>query len=137
MSEAFVVDCSMTMAWCFSDEASPESSAVLDRLAAETAVVPLHWLLEVANVLALAERKKRIDPRRSTDFLHQLGRLDIEIDDAMPGRVFSHVLPICRDQGLTSYDAAYLELCLRRRLPLATLDSELMKAADRIGVKRI
>lgn len=134
MAAAFIIDCSMTMAWCFADEATPATSKVLDRLATEAAAVPSHWFLEVTNVLAMAERRKRISAADSTHFLSLLTSLDIEMDGEAPGRAFDHLLPLCRAQGLTSYQAAYLDLALRRRLPLASLDADLRSAAKKAGV---
>jgi predicted nucleic acid-binding protein len=60
MSAAFVVDCSIAMAWLFNDEATPETAALLRRLVTETALVPAWWFIEITNVLAMAERKGRI-----------------------------------------------------------------------------
>lgn len=71
---------------------------------------------------------------RSSEFLSLLQTPDIEVDDETAGRAFAHLLPLCRSHGLTSYDAAYLELALRRRLPLASLDQDLGAAAATLGV---
>ncbi len=134
-AEAIIIDCSITMSWCFEDESPPASMQVLDRLADGAALVPPHWFLEVANVLAMAEKRNRITAAAATEFLNLLQTLDIEVDDQGPSRTFAHVLPLCRAHGLTSYDAAYLELALRRALPLATLDEQLQKAAAAMGVR--
>jgi len=134
MSASFLLDCSMTMSWCFADEASAVSMELQGRLVAETALVPAHWFLEVANVLAMAEKRDRITAADSTEFLRLLGMLDIEVDDEASGRAFDHLLPLCRSHRLTSYDAAYLDLALRRRLPLATLDDELRATAENLGI---
>ena len=135
MSAAFVLDCSVTMAWCFGDEATAAAFAVLDRLGSETAVVPPHWFLEVANVLTMAEKRKRMTAPATTEFLKLLSALDIEIDNVTADRTFPHVLPLCRKYSLTSYDAAYLELAIRRQLPLASLDTELRLGAKQAGIK--
>ncbi len=134
MSASFVLDCSITMTWCFPDEATPASSRVQDRLAEETALVPAHWFLEVANVLVMAEKRRRIAPAVSEKFLDLLGTMDIEVDHEAPVRAFEALLPMCRRYGLTSYDAAYLDLAARRRVPLSTLDSNLRSAARRAGI---
>ncbi|MBI3184037.1 MAG: type II toxin-antitoxin system VapC family toxin [Myxococcales bacterium] len=131
---AFIIDCSITMSWCFADEATPAASKVQDRLESEAALVPTHWCLEVVNVLAMAEKRKRITPAKSAAFLGLLKAVDIEIDGETAGRAFGHLLTLCRSHGLTSYDAAYLELALRRGLPLATLDDELRSAARKLGI---
>ncbi|MDD4890217.1 MAG: type II toxin-antitoxin system VapC family toxin [Phycisphaerae bacterium] len=135
MIPAFIIDCSVTMAWCFHDEATPLAAAVQDRLIAEAALVPAHWPLEVANVLALAERRKRIAQPRSAEFLAHLAALDIQIDAETAGQALNQTLALCRSQNLTSYDAAYLELAIRRSLPLATLDEDLRAAARKLGVR--
>ena len=135
MSAAFIIDCSITMAWCFPDEATPDSSKLLDRLESETALVPAHWFLEVTNVLAMAEKRKRITAAKSTGFLTLLEAMDVEVDDEAAGRAFAHLLPLCRSHGLTSYDAVYLELALRRRLPLASLDDDLRAGAKALGIE--
>jgi predicted nucleic acid-binding protein len=135
MSAAFVVDCSVAMAWLFLDEATPKTAELLNRLVSETALVPALWFIEVTNVIALAERKGRITPAQSAAFTADLGELDIERDDQAPARAFVHLLPLCRTHQLTSYDAIYLDLAIRRDLPLATLDGDLRKAAKKLGVR--
>lgn len=131
---AFVLDCSIAMAWLFHDEATPKTTALLNRLATETALVPAWWLIEVTNVLALAERKGRITPTQSDAFIADLGKLGIERDSEAPDRAFTHLLALCRTHRLTSYDAIYLDLAVRRSLPLATLDDDLRKTARKLGV---
>ena len=134
MSTAFVLDCSITMAWCFGDEATPASSAVLDRLERDAALVPVHWFLEVTNVLAMAEKRKRMTAAKSAEFLTLLGTLDITADEETAARAFTHLPPLCRAHRLTSYDAAYLELAVRRQLPLASLNDDLRAGAQELGI---
>lgn len=134
MSAAFVVDCSVAMAWLFHDEATPRTADLLNRLTTETALVPAWWFIEITNVLAMAERKKRITPAQSDAFIADLDKLGIERDDAAPDRAFTHLLALCRMHKLTSYDAMYLDLAVRRNLPLATLDNDLRKTAKKSGV---
>jgi len=134
MSAAFVVDCSIAMAWLFNDEATPKTAALLNRLATETAIVPAWWFLEITNVLALAERKGRITPTQSDAFIADLSKLAIERDDEAADRAFTHLLTLCRTHRLTSYDAIYLDLAVRRNLPLATLNDDLRKTAKKLGV---
>lgn len=135
MTAAFVVDCSVTMTWLFKDEATAKTAELLERLAIETAVVPAWWYVEVTNVLALAERKGRITPAQSASFIADVRKLDFEQDNEAPARAFAELLPLCRTHQLTSYDAIYLDLAVRRRLPLATLDADLRKGAKKLGVK--
>ena len=135
MSAAFVLDCSIAMAWLFHDEATPKTAALLNRLVTETALVPSWWFIEITNVLALAERKGRITPAQSDAFVANLGKLGIERDDEAPDRAFTHLLALCRTHGLTSYDAIYLDLAVRRSLPLATLDQDLRRTGEKLGLR--
>jgi len=134
MSAAFVVDCSIAMAWLFHDEATPKTTALLNRLTTETALVPAWWFIEIANVLAMTERKVRITARESDAFIADLSKLGVERDNEAPDRAFTHLLGLCRTHRLTSYDAMYLDLAARRSLPLATLDEDLRKAAKKVGI---
>lgn len=134
MKLTLILDCSIVMAWCFADEATPETRAVQDRMIAETAVVPAHWFLEVSNVFAMCEKRKRITATDSDQFLDLLLAFDIQVDDETAGRSFKHLLPLCRKHGLTSYDAAYLDLAMQTQLPLASLDDALRKAAIAEGL---
>ncbi|MBA3484518.1 MAG: type II toxin-antitoxin system VapC family toxin [Pirellulales bacterium] len=134
MSAAFIIDCSITMAWCFTDERTPATVLVRDRSERETALAPGLWYLEVANVLSLAEKRGRITPALVAEFINLLAKMTIEIDGEGPDRAFQQILPLCRQHDLTSYDAVYLELAIRTGLPLATLDGQLRAAAAERGV---
>lgn len=83
----------------------------------------------------MAERKGRITSTQSDGFIADLGKLGIERDDEAPRRAFTHLLPMCRRHRLTSYGAIYLDLAVRRNLPLATLDDDLRKTAKKLGVR--
>jgi predicted nucleic acid-binding protein len=130
-----VLDASVAIAWCFEDEATPETEGILDLLGkGTTVVVPAVWPLEVANAMLSAERKKRMTVAQATAFLARIAGFPISID-AMPlGRAFDQVLSVGRQHRLTAYDAAYLELALRETLPLATLDADLRRSAESAGV---
>jgi len=130
----FVLDCSMTMAWVFWDEATAATDAVRDRLATDTAVVPCLWPLEVGNVLLAATRRQRLKLDEWPRLTANLSALPITVDEEAHRRVFAAVLPLAHEHGLTVYDAVYLELALRTRLPLATLDQTLARACDKAGV---
>ena len=127
-----VIDASVTMAWCFEDEATPASERVLDRLAQEQAAVPAIWPLEIANVLLVAERRKRLSEAQVRRFLDLLTQLPIEIDDTPTDA--DTVVAVGRRHGLSAYDASYLVLAERRGLALATLDDRLAAAARDAGV---
>jgi hypothetical protein len=62
-ADGFVLDCSVTLAWFFKDEADPYAKAVRKALIDVGAVVPALWPLEVPNVLVLGERRRRCAER--------------------------------------------------------------------------
>lgn len=131
---AFVLDNSVVMAWSFEDEANPYADTVLDAFQASRAIVPTLWPLEVANALLVGERRKRITQADSLRWVQILGALPIAIDDATNRHVWTLTLSLARDQVISAYDAAYLELAVRLNLPLATLDKKLKDAATAVGV---
>jgi predicted nucleic acid-binding protein len=124
----------VTLAWCFPDEASPYAASILSRLRDECAIVPSLWFIEVANVLAHSEKRGRIDADESDEFLVTLGEFEIVSDNGAETRAFDHLVTLCRDHSLTSYDATYLDLALRCKLPLATLDQQLRKIAKKLRI---
>jgi predicted nucleic acid-binding protein len=130
----FVLDCSITMAWCFADEADGYADAVLDLLPGAEALVPAIWPLEVANVLLVAERRKRINEAQLARLVELLRSLPVIVDRGTLDRVMGAVLPLAREHKLSAYDAAYLELAMREGIPLATRDDRLAEAAHRCGV---
>ena len=131
MSENFVIDNSVVMAWCFEDETSRYADTVLDKLEVSTAIVPSIWPLEVGNVLLVAERKKRLSEADSARFIALLTELPITIEQEPPGRMLKEILALAREYQLSSYDASYLDLAMRKGLPIATLDNGLVAAAER------
>ncbi len=131
---SFVLDASITMAWCFEDESNAYADAVLDSLAKSSAIAPGIWTLEVVNVLVTAERRGRIDQAGAFRFLMLLRNLPIAVESEWPGRAFAEIWSLAREYGLSSYDASYLDLAMRLGLPLATSDERLRKAAVQAGV---
>jgi predicted nucleic acid-binding protein len=129
-----VLDASVALSWCFKNEATPTGDRILERLAEDAAFVPAIWHLEIANVLALSERRGRITPARSSEFIALLETLDVVVDDETPPRAFGRVLDLARGERLTAYAAAYLELAMRLGAPLASKDGDLCDAAERQGV---
>lgn len=129
-----VVDASIALTWCFDDEASSETDAIFERVRDDGAVVPGLWYLELANVLLQAERQGRIAPGDAVTRLALITQLPIVADVHSETRTWRDVLPLARAEGLTIYDAAYLELAVRRGLWLSTRDKALRGAAVRIGV---
>jgi predicted nucleic acid-binding protein len=127
---SLVIDSSMALAWYFEDEKTAASIAVLNRVADDGAIVPAHWRLEVLNGLQVALRRGRITAAYRDASLADLRALPIAIDPETNRQAWAATLRLCERFGLTAYDAAYFELALRRQLPLATLDGELMRAAQ-------
>ena len=128
---ALVLDCSIVAALCFQDEQSTLADRALDLLIEEGAWAPGIWWYELRNVLVVNERRGRIDSVRTAAFLADLAQLPIEIDHRADEAT---VLSIARQYELSVYDAAYLELALRRQAALATLDRKLADSARRCGV---
>jgi predicted nucleic acid-binding protein len=129
-----VLDVSATLPWFFEDEATGGSIALLDRLADAVAVVPVLWHVELANALLQGELRKRIDAAAVAEFLALINSLTIETDQWLDQRVLGTLLAVARRYRLTAYDSAYLELAVRRALPLATRDAALRGAARSAGV---
>ncbi len=122
----FVIDASVAASWAFPDEQEPAAHAAFRLLASRPAATPAPFWFELRNVLLVGERRGRITPVQTTRFLKLLAELPIEIDRDPNDAV---VLSLARTNKLTVYDTAYLELALRRDMPLATLDIALAKAA--------
>ena len=129
----FVLDNSITMAWIFEDETDAYAEAVLRRIATHRAIVPSLWPLEVINALIGGERRKRIAEAKISRWINVLTGLPINIDDETNVRAWNETLNLARGHKLSSYDAAYLELAIRRDLPLATIDKDLRNAANAVG----
>jgi len=130
---SFVLDNSIALAWCFEDEQTRHVMNLLDRVTETGAFAPSLWPLEALNGLLVAERKKRIQSAlrlRYADFLHDL---PISVDTETADRAWTATVKLAERHRLTTYDAAYLELALRRELPLATLDADLIRAAKASG----
>ena len=131
---SFVLDCSVTMAWCFSDERTDETEALLERLVKEGAHAPTLWPLEVTNVLLGAARKLRITALAAAEVAMRISHLPVALDGDGTAQIWGETWSIANRYGLTSYDASYLELAARKRLPIATLDKALRIAAIAHGV---
>lgn len=134
MSESFVIDNSVVMSWCFKDEISRYADAVLDRLQDATAFVPSVWPLEVVNVLLVAERKRRVRQADSVRFITLLSQLPIIVEYERTGTQMNDLLVLARANNLSSYDASYLDLSMRKGLPIATVDTRLIEAAKKTDV---
>lgn len=129
-----VLDSSVALTWAFEDEVSAYAEAILDRLPVIGAFVPAIWPLEIANSLLVAERRGRASLADTAQFIRVLNGLPIILDDETSERALGDTLSLARAQNLSAYDASYLELTMRRGLPLATLDQRLRDVAAAVGV---
>lgn len=125
----------MAIAWQFEDETTADTDAAMRRAIAGGAVVPAIWRLEVANVLRMAVRRQRFSEQFFDAAIDRLGELPIHEDQETSRHAWSATSDFARNERLTLYDAAYLELAVRKRLPLATCDRELAAAAKRHGLE--
>lgn len=132
---SLVLDSSVALAWVYNDEATKPVRRVLDLITAHGAWVPALWRLEVANILEMGVRRGRGDAAFRDATLADLGLLPINLDTETDGQAWGATLRLAERHRLTLYDACYLELALRRAMPLASLGIELRRAAGAEGVK--
>lgn len=133
---SLVLDNSVAMRWCFGDGSPADldyAASVAHALRTERAQVPAIWALEVANFIARGERAGLLPAAHAQAFLESLRLMRITTDTETGARAFTDTLRLAHEHNLSAYDAAYLELALRKRLPLATLDANLRKAATHAG----
>lgn len=127
-----VVDASVAMAWCFDDEASPATDAVLEQAVAGGCLMPALWRAEVANVLLVAERRGRITAAQRDRFLALLDQIPAAIEPTAPDS--AALIWLAEKHQLSAYDAWYLWLAARNGGTLATIDTRLAAAARAAGV---
>jgi predicted nucleic acid-binding protein len=130
-----VLDASMAIAWLFKDEQSPAVMEIMNRAAVDGVIVPALWRLEIASVLRTAVRRQRCDQAFAETGLRRLAKLPIELDLETDAHAWGRTRALSQEEGLTPYDAAYLELALRLSRPLASNDGDLIAAARRRGVE--
>ena len=134
---AFVLDASMTLAWVFPDEATEKTDRLLASLLEGQAYAPGLWPIEVANAFLAATRRSPLDVSEWPRIRHSLDALPIAVDPVSPASVWSAVLELAHDRGLSVHHAMYLELARRMSLPLATLDRRLAAEARTLGVEAL
>jgi predicted nucleic acid-binding protein len=128
---AFVIDSSLAVAWCFPDEHTDYANAILRAISTPLeAIAPRLWAYEVRNAVLMGVRRKRITRVAALEFLKSISELPIRLADPVS---YDTVFNLADRNGLTVYDAAYLELAIREDLPLASLDNALCEAARRSG----
>ena len=133
-ADRLVLDNSIAIAWCFADEKDAYADGIAARFPRLEAWVPGLWPLEVANALLMGERRGRSTQADTVTWTAFLAALPIVVDDETNANAWGHTLALARSQNLSAYDAAYLELAMRKGVPLATLDNKLKAAAAAVGV---
>jgi predicted nucleic acid-binding protein len=132
----FVVDASITLAWCFDDESTSATEAVLERLVLEGGIVPSHWPLEVANGLRFAGSSGRVTDDVVSKAREIVRQLPVEVRPVETSTAL-HLIEPARQHDLTVYDAAYLGIAQALGLGIATLDERLAAACRTVGVPLI
>ena len=136
MIDAFVVDASTAVAWVHRGQATAESDAwLLHAEAGADLVVPALWPLEVTNALIALQRRRKLTPHERDQALETLGALALTLDHEAAARAFTELAELAVRESMTMYDTTYLELALRRALPLACKDGPLRAAASRLRVR--
>jgi predicted nucleic acid-binding protein len=131
---SFVLDNSVALTWCFEDERTPATAALLEQVGELGAQAPMLWPLEALNGLLVAERRGRLDASRRQRLAGFLRALPITLDVDSASQTWTETARLAERFGLSAYDAAYLELAQRRDLPLASLDRALRAAATALGL---
>ena len=131
---SFVLDNSVALTWCFEDERTPVTTALLEQVGESGAVAPMLWPLEALNELLVAERRGRLDAAKRRILASFLAALPIKLDEETASQAWIATADLAERFNLSSYDAVYLELAQRRNLPLASLDHDLRAAAGALGL---
>ncbi len=136
MSRSFVADASVAIAWVHPAQATAETDAMLDHLAAgDSVVVPALWPLEVANAITVLRRRRKLTPDEARTAIEIIRELPAVIDHEAAALALTRLVDLASEHELTIYDATYIELATRRQLPLASNDVRMRQAATRSGVK--
>lgn len=130
---AVVIDASIASAWCFPDEQTDYTKAVFQAVSSSAmdSVAPQLWAYEIRNSVLMGIRRGRISKPDSEQFLLSLNELNVRLSEPAS---YDAVFSLAQAHGLTVYDAAYLDLAMQERLPLASLDRQLVRAAEAVGV---
>jgi predicted nucleic acid-binding protein len=138
VSASFVADASVAVSWSIASQSSALTDRLLDSVAVGGVIaVPPLWPYEVSNSLMFLLRRRKIQKDDYATARSLLSKLSVSIDEESPRRAWVHLADLASEHGLTVYDAAYLELAIRKQLPLASRDTELNRAAVRCGVQTL
>jgi predicted nucleic acid-binding protein len=135
MKQSFVVDASIAIAWVHPAQANSETDALLDRLVAgDSIVVPALWPLEVANALTVLRRRRKLTPDEARTAIETIRELPAVFDHEAATIAFTRLVELASEHELSVYDATYIELAMRKQIPLASNDARMKQAAIRSGV---
>jgi predicted nucleic acid-binding protein len=129
-----VLDSSVALAWALDDERNLGPELLAQLATTDAAMVPGHWILEVTNGLRMAVKRRRLLPGDPAQIMARIREQPLQVDSETAVRGWREIPALADVHGLTTYDAAYLELALRLNAPLATLDQDLGRAARKAGV---
>lgn len=131
----FVLDASVALSWFFDDEFSPYSDSIAEIMPRSQVVVPIVWPIEMANGFLTAFRRGRLPETKAPALIGAINRLRVDIDRGIASEFLTQAtLTVGLAHRVSAYDASYLELAMRRGLPLATQDERLLHAADNAGI---
>jgi predicted nucleic acid-binding protein len=134
MAAVVVIDASVASAWCFPDERTNYTQAVFQAVSSSAveAVAPRLWAYEIRNSILMGLRRGRLSKLDSDHFLVSLNELNVRLCEPAS---YNEVFTVAQEYGLTVYDAAYLYVSMQERLPLASLDGQLVRAAHQAGIQ--
>ncbi len=129
---ALVIDASIASAWCFPDERTDYTHGVFQAVTSSLeTVAPRLWAYEIRNSILMGFRRGRISKPDAEQFLASLNELNVRLSEPSS---YDGVFGLADQHGLTVYDAAYLDLAVHEGVPLASLDGQLIRAAQKVGV---
>ena len=134
MNASFVVDASLAIAWLIPSQSSPATDRLLDEATIGCLAVPALWLFEIVNSLTVQLRRRKISSDEYLGARLFLDKLRVSIDEEGMRFATTRIADLAVEHNLTFYDAAYLELAIRKQIPLASRDADLNRAAKRCGV---
>jgi predicted nucleic acid-binding protein len=138
VKDAFVADASVGLAWAVESQSSPATDRLLtDVTEGRPFVVPVLWAFEIVNGLLVLKRRKRVTHDQYLRAKSDLSLLAQVVDEDGARLAWNQIANLADTQSLSIYDAIYLELAVRRQVPLASRDTALNGAARRCGVKTL
>jgi predicted nucleic acid-binding protein len=133
----FVLDASVAIRWVLGDSSPIDmkyADKVLESFKSNQAVVPALWYTEMAHMIGNAAKRGLIPFDMCAPSVARLNLLPIAKDEVNLAQSQPSVIRLMQELGTSGYDSQYLEIAVRLNLPLATLDTDLRKAAKKSNV---